>query len=733
MKNKIKYLVLICLIFLSPVAYASGDGVVEVSESVLVDELDIGNSSEYFSDDFLFDIPVWMVGVNIDSGEMLYDLEMEIRGDVNGEWSDWIGIHMEDANLIDGKMFIDPVALDSLTNKIQYKLSGDIQDISKVELVGLDPFDYENESSTIQGIYQKGGDLDVINRDEWGADESIMFWDDDMDHATVKQIVVHHTAGNDNSPLDPAAVVRGIYHYHTVTKGWGDIGYNFLIDQYGNVYEGRKGGVGAVAAHAYGFNTGSVGISVLGNYENTTPSDNSILGLENTLAYVAFQTGIDLDGVVHYNDRTVEVVSGHKDVGQTACPGAAFYGILPQIREDAKDLSIGMGVKQFEARLMDLSTNKVFLNDGEVVTIEAEYLNTGTGGWLNGYREVRLVTMAPNLRSSEFADSNWQSSSVVGEAFRYSVMPNDYGLFKLNLRGNNDEGIFTESFALMANGKMLTNTQFTVVIENSGHEAPEYEYNFHGIHQKYYQYEVVEHPVLNIIEGEKIVVQMELKNTGDNNWDKDGLFPIHLATKNPTDHYSIFYNSNDWMSTNRLEMMQDQVLSGQTAMFQFEVGGNLETGRHEENYGLVLENISWIDGEELRLMINVEEPRYSADLVEMSDQVPYMIPGQVSTLWLDVQNTGNQTWYKDGSYPLYLGTSHSKDRSSDFYNPDYWITSNRATELKIDEVDPGEIVRLEFLVQAPERTGTYLECFVPLIEDKTWLNDAGACWDIIVQ
>ena len=90
--------------------------------------------------------------------------------------------------------------------------------------------------------------------------------------ADVRFAIVHHTAGrNDYTRAEAAAIVKGIQLFHVQGNGWNDIGYNFLVDRFGTIYEGRFGGVdrNVVGAHALGFNTGSVGIALLGTYGST--------------------------------------------------------------------------------------------------------------------------------------------------------------------------------------------------------------------------------------------------------------------------------------------------------------------------------------------------------------------------------------------------------------------------------------------------------------------------------
>src|SRR5439155_16912043 len=105
---------------------------------------------------------------------------------------------------------------------------------------------------------------------------------------TIRYAVIHHTAGSNNyTAAQSASIVRGIYLYHVKGNGWNDIGYNFLVDKYGQVFEGRYGGVdkAVIGAHAQGFNTGSVGISVLGSYGTTRISAAAKASVEQLLAW----------------------------------------------------------------------------------------------------------------------------------------------------------------------------------------------------------------------------------------------------------------------------------------------------------------------------------------------------------------------------------------------------------------------------------------------------------------
>src|SRR5262249_11672470 len=131
------------------------------------------------------------------------------------------------------------------------------------------------------------GSPPVISRAAWGANEAIRRAAPSYAR-TIQFAVVHHTAGsNSYTAAQSPAIVRGIEVYHVKGNGWNDIGYNFLIDKYGQVFEGRYGGVdkNVIGAHAEGFNTGSVGIALMGTYQTTAPTAAEKTALVNLLSW----------------------------------------------------------------------------------------------------------------------------------------------------------------------------------------------------------------------------------------------------------------------------------------------------------------------------------------------------------------------------------------------------------------------------------------------------------------
>lgn len=192
----------------------------------------------------------------------------------------------------------------------------------------------------------------VVTRAGWQADESIVT-DPPTYGTTVKAFFVHHTAGsNSYSCADSAAIVRGIEVYHVKSNGWNDIGYNFLVDKCGVVFEGRKGGIDkpVTGAHTYGFNTDTAAIAVLGTYISSGVPTVVQDAIAHVAAYRLGQYGNDPAGTVTLasgvdgkydlgQSVTFNRVSGHRDAVATECPGDALYGQLAGIRGKAATIT----------------------------------------------------------------------------------------------------------------------------------------------------------------------------------------------------------------------------------------------------------------------------------------------------------------------------------------------------------------------------------------------------------
>jgi flagellar hook assembly protein FlgD len=193
----------------------------------------------------------------------------------------------------------------------------------------------------------------IVPRSGWQADESIVRAKPQYADA-LRMAYVHHTAGtNGYTRLQAPAIVRAIELYHVKGNGWNDIGYNALVDRFGTVYEGRAGGVdrNVVGAHAKGFNTGSFGIAVMGDFRTADPPAAAVDALVKTLAWRLDLGHVDplgtFNGISSGNERFgpgipvfLRAVSGHRDTGLTTCPGQKLYDLIPGIAKRVAALGL---------------------------------------------------------------------------------------------------------------------------------------------------------------------------------------------------------------------------------------------------------------------------------------------------------------------------------------------------------------------------------------------------------
>ena len=283
----------------------------------------------------------------------------------------------------------------------------------------------------------------VITRAGWGADESLRFQTDGSEtwprtFFPLQKLIVHHTASQNDDP-DPAATMRSIYYYHAITQGWGDIGYNFLIDESGRIYEGRYSreyaagesptgedvaGRGVVGAHVSGYNSGTMGVALLGKLVDRDATAASRDALERILAWKAERHAIDPRGSSLYTNpvsgtqRTFANISGHRDLAATECPGSVFYSSLPTLREAVARRISGPSAPTVPGA----ATLSAVARRGSVLVSWTVPSNGGSA--ITGYRIYRARgTNAPIVLASvgDASTSYVDSTTIRGRSYTYSV------------------------------------------------------------------------------------------------------------------------------------------------------------------------------------------------------------------------------------------------------------------------------------------------------------------------
>ncbi|WP_338699559.1 N-acetylmuramoyl-L-alanine amidase [Streptomyces sp. Q6] len=191
----------------------------------------------------------------------------------------------------------------------------------------------------------------IITRKGWGANEKLRERDF-VYTKTVKAAFVHHSASGNNYRCSQApSVIRSIYRYHVKSSGWRDMGYNFLVDKCGNIYEGRAGGIAkpVMGAHTLGFNTNSMGVAVLGTFGRSNPPGAALSAIAKLTAWKLGLYGANPRGTTYLKSGggnlyrkgknvRLHVISGHRDGFATECPGRRLYNKLGKTRSSSAHL-----------------------------------------------------------------------------------------------------------------------------------------------------------------------------------------------------------------------------------------------------------------------------------------------------------------------------------------------------------------------------------------------------------
>jgi uncharacterized protein with LGFP repeats len=314
-----------------------------------------------------------LLGVSWDDPEARLSGTAQVRTRSGGHWSGWQGLETDSEDRPDPAEADAPHTRGATAPRwvgpsdgVEVRVTGDgpLPRGLRVDLV--DPGDGTSGRATTgsevssdaagaparRGVAHQAPRPPIVIRSGWGADESIR-QSGFVYTGAVRVVFVHHTdTGNDYSCSDSPGLIRAIYQYHVQTNGWRDIGYNFLVDPCGTIYEGRAGGVArsVQGAHTLGFNTDSTGVAALGTFSTATPPRAQLEGITKIAAWKLGLTGQDALGTADLtsasdgsrfpagSSHTFDAISGHRDAFRTDCPGDELEGRLGGIRRLAAHL-----------------------------------------------------------------------------------------------------------------------------------------------------------------------------------------------------------------------------------------------------------------------------------------------------------------------------------------------------------------------------------------------------------
>ena len=285
-----------------------------------------------------------------------------VRSSRDGEgWSDWIVVSIDDVHVPDpgteeaanARPGSSPVFIGD-DRFVQFRVEASELPKLEADLVSAAP-----KGVGISGVVDRiplpqlpGADATtsqptIVTRSQWGGNQCTT--NSPRYNERVHVMFVHHTATpNDySSPAEARQRVFNICTFHVQARGWRDIGYNFLIDKFGNIYEGRAGGIDRAVqgAHTGGYNSWSTGVAFLGSHQNDPPTAAAREAFRQLAAWKLDVHHVDPTATSRVNGRTFNNIAGHRDAGSTACPGDACYNLLGTFRTQARSTG---GAKIFD-------------------------------------------------------------------------------------------------------------------------------------------------------------------------------------------------------------------------------------------------------------------------------------------------------------------------------------------------------------------------------------------------
>ena len=358
---------------------------------------------------------------------------------------------------------------------------------------------------------------------------------------------------------------------------------------------------------------------------------------------------------------------------------------------------------QIESFTYSGGDNRIAVGETETVTLKAR--NIGRNTWYNhGSNPVRLATWEPADRMSSLFKTNRPANLQES-----AVSPDQIGTFTFTIQPDK-VGRYEESLNLVSeNVAYMSWTGFRPTIE----VTPQYDWQVQNI--------IYGNGTGVMDSGSKQLITVIAKNTGSATWSKSNGPDIKLATWSPDRQSAV---STTWPSPTRAAYMNESsVAPGQTAGFQFYVTMPPSGGYYYEKLNLVAEGQQWFNDPGLTLYLYGKQYAWQPLWHSHSTGTANIPRNTDFSVTLKVKNTGETTWYKDGSYPLMLGTSSPLNRVSAFYSPS-WETTTRATRLVEPSVAPGQEGTFIVSLHTPNTTGAYSEYFRPVAEGLIWLNDA---------
>lgn len=547
----------------------------------------------------------------------------------------------------------------------------------------------------------------VISRAQWGADENLRYTQKEIEEEKVEEIpektekydyygkltkiiyhdakdkkyiwpleytktierfIIHHTATTSNLD-DPAAAIRSIYYYHAVTRGWGDIGYNYLIDQQGRIYEGRFGGEKVVGAHAGYANAESIGIGVLGDYRHEEVPYAVIQSLINLISTKAKKYNIQADGFSSLDGELLPNIIGHRDVNDTDCPGRKLYEKLPYLRTL---IAYNNTKKETQAEKEDFYFEETSQREIEIFKAEEKkkitikLKNTGRKTWDN---KTYLAALQNDFQEPliKFKKIAGEDKNKIANLKETSVEPGGLGTFEFSAESNVRSGLINFSLLPIFNGEHKSGQELMLPIYV---EKPKLS---HALVQG--SYPKGKYKIGSKIESGWVKIQ----NTSDISWRNYGDTKTCLVRVGEDECIGF--------------LKQKVVKPGKTGHFTFSYKLT-KSGEITEQVVPITENVGISEGSIINYTVEVEGKTLEGEFSESSPDNIFK-PLEKKSVYIKIRNTGDQIWPHNGKNKLRAFVVKSNN-----------IKVENIT-LPKQNIKPSETAEIKFDLTAPLKEGEY--------------------------
>lgn len=617
-------------------------------------------------------------------------VEAEIRFKMNGQWSEWLDLEEENDPLESGRKFA--IASSNPAESFQYKYimysSGTntplVQNsewtfIKTAKTLSAKPAPKPKYSSNpiynnITYLALAADPTGVISRSNWGAAESYRYMSDNtltpvlvelgeefmekygdeinysriveedengdkykwpLQYATnVSKIIIHHTATTKNL-ADPAQAIRDIYYYHAVTRGWGDIGYNYIVDKEGRIYEGRYGGESVVAAHAGPGNHGSIGIAILGNYQTDPIPENVIAELSRFIYKKTKIHNIDPNGYSEFRGENRPNIFGHRDIMNTTCPGDYLYEKMPVIRVlafqrfDEKEKFVKKYAYEDQTELYYLE-----LKPEETAQVTLRLENIGTTDW----NDETFILVNDNPDFNGIISFPAKENEILAMMKENLVKPGETGTFNFKIKASKTAKTVYMDIALLVNGSQKISDYVVLPV---------------AVEQPVYKYEVADasYPPAKMKSGETFKGWIELKNTGNVIWKKSGGGQVFLH-KN---EISYFIDP----PSSIIGKLEKDTGPGETGKFILDLKAPGNAGYYYDEFVPRMIDAKFSSQDKISYAVTVYEKDYDSKLISKTPHKNWE-RGKKHDVSIQLRNVGGKNWEEKDLRAVFLKESDLK-------------------------------------------------------------------------